>query len=260
VLIERRRQAMRTTRLCSMWCCDVTCGRTLAGRWVASWHRQQLFDTPPFGAAICSRHTADCRLRLHTKGLKSRAVRQACHASTAALWQSRDSDATGWYCAADRLEHMRKVIPALEIAACHASVQSRPQASIPCLTLLRSSRWQSSCKSNDRRRQPKPQPDRTRGARAWRSMCLCQLAALMHAGTPAPSHTPCSAAPTPQVVLEIKGEAQLRTLAERLAEAGVAHKLWVEQPEDFPTCLATAPAHKSAVSSHFKKLKLCKGV
>ena len=63
-----------------------------------------------------------------------------------------------------------------------------------------------------------------------------------------------------QVVLEIKGEAQLRTLAEKLTEAGVAHKLWVEQPEDFPTCLATAPAHKSAVGSHFNKFKLCKGV
>ena len=60
-------------------------------------------------------------------------------------------------------------------------------------------------------------------------------------------------------MLEIKGEAQLRTLAEKLAEAGVAHKLWVEQPEDFVTCLATAPAAKSAVGLHFKKLKLCKG-
>ena len=74
------------------------------------------------------------------------------------------------------------------------------------------------------------------------------------------SHSSRSAAPELQVVLEIKGETQLRTLAEKLAEAGVAHKLWVEQPEDFPTCLATAPSHKSAVGSHFKKLKLCKGL
>lgn len=33
----------------------------------------------------------------------------------------------------------------------------------------------------------------------------------------------------------------------------------VEQPEDFPTCLATQPARKSEVAHHFKKLKLCKG-
>ena len=37
-------------------------------------------------------------------------MQQACHASTAALWQSRDSDTTQRYCAADRLDHMRKVI------------------------------------------------------------------------------------------------------------------------------------------------------
>jgi peptidyl-tRNA hydrolase len=62
-----------------------------------------------------------------------------------------------------------------------------------------------------------------------------------------------------QVVLEVKGEAQLAALAGRLAEAGVRHKLWVEQPEGVPTCLATAPAPKAAVQPHFKKLKLCRG-
>jgi hypothetical protein len=62
-----------------------------------------------------------------------------------------------------------------------------------------------------------------------------------------------------QVVLEIKGETQLRNLAAKLEEAGVAHKLWVEQPEDFATCLATKPYPKSEVAAHFKKLQLCKG-
>lgn len=62
-----------------------------------------------------------------------------------------------------------------------------------------------------------------------------------------------------QVVLEIKSEVQLRNLAAKLSEAGVAHKLWVEQPEDFATCLATAPNRKSAVAPLLKKLKLCKG-
>lgn len=70
---------------------------------------------------------------------------------------------------------------------------------------------------------------------------------------------PLTIAPLPQVVLEVKGEAQLSSLAKQLEEAGVRHKLWVEQPENFPTCLATAPYPKSAVQQHFKRLKLCKG-
>ncbi len=41
------------------------------------------------------------------------------------------------------------------------------------------------------------------------------------------------------VVLEVPNESQLRRLSSRLEEAGVQHKLWVEQPEDYPTCLAT---------------------
>ena len=56
----------------------------------------------------------------------------------------------------------------------------------------------------------------------------------------------------------MKGEAQLRALAAKLAEGGVAHKLWTEQPEDFVTCLATKPYPKNAVAAHFKKLQLAK--
>ena len=63
-----------------------------------------------------------------------------------------------------------------------------------------------------------------------------------------------------QVVLEIKGEEQLLNLASKLQEAGVRHKLWVEQPENFPTCLATAPLEKDSIQQHFKRLKLCKGM
>ena len=59
--------------------------------------------------------------------------------------------------------------------------------------------------------------------------------------------------------MEVKSEAQLRSLADKLAEAGILHKLWVEQPEDFATCLATAPYPKSTVQPFVKRLKLCKG-
>lgn len=55
----------------------------------------------------------------------------------------------------------------------------------------------------------------------------------------------------------MKGEAALRTLSEKLSAAGIAHKLWVEQPEDFATCVATAPYPKSLVQPHVKRLSLC---
>ncbi|XP_044974113.1 putative peptidyl-tRNA hydrolase PTRHD1 [Hordeum vulgare subsp. vulgare] len=60
------------------------------------------------------------------------------------------------------------------------------------------------------------------------------------------------------VTLEVKGEIQLKNLAEKLEAAGVGHKLWIEQPENIPTCIATAPCPKSQVASFFRKLKLCK--
>ncbi|KAL0033917.1 hypothetical protein WJX77_010753 [Trebouxia sp. C0004] len=97
-------------------------------------------------------------------------IAQACHASTAALWLNKDSPVTTAYCAAQNLDHMRKV------------------------------------------------------------------------------------------VLEVKGEQQLHTLSNRLTEHKIAHKLWVEQPENFPTCLATAPCSKAEAQQHFKKFQLCKGV
>ncbi|XP_059640343.1 uncharacterized protein LOC132282621 isoform X2 [Cornus florida] len=61
-----------------------------------------------------------------------------------------------------------------------------------------------------------------------------------------------------KVTLEVKGEPQILNLSEKLKAAGIAHKLWIEQPENIPTCLATKPYPKSIVSSFFKKLKLFK--
>ncbi|XP_047322309.1 putative peptidyl-tRNA hydrolase PTRHD1 [Impatiens glandulifera] len=61
-----------------------------------------------------------------------------------------------------------------------------------------------------------------------------------------------------KVTLEVKGETQIKNLSEKLTGNGISHKLWIEQPENIPTCLATKPYPKSIVSSFFKKLKLCK--
>jgi peptidyl-tRNA hydrolase len=59
-----------------------------------------------------------------------------------------------------------------------------------------------------------------------------------------------------KVIKECKGEAQLRTLADRLAAEGVAHKLWVEQPENIPTAIALKPYPRSAVAAALKKFNL----
>ncbi|XP_037541575.1 putative peptidyl-tRNA hydrolase PTRHD1 [Nematolebias whitei] len=61
-----------------------------------------------------------------------------------------------------------------------------------------------------------------------------------------------------KVVLGAPDEAALSGLSERLTEAGVAHKVWVEQPENMPTCLALKPCHKETVQPLLRKLKLFK--
>ncbi|CAH8353707.1 unnamed protein product [Eruca vesicaria subsp. sativa] len=61
-----------------------------------------------------------------------------------------------------------------------------------------------------------------------------------------------------KVTLEVKGETQMMNLSEKLKSGGISHKLWMEQPENIPTCIATKPYLKSQVSPFFKKLKLCK--
>lgn len=60
------------------------------------------------------------------------------------------------------------------------------------------------------------------------------------------------------MTLEVKGADQVKNLADKLVASGIAHKLWIEQPENIPTCLATKPYPKSVVSVFFRKFKLCK--
>jgi len=63
-----------------------------------------------------------------------------------------------------------------------------------------------------------------------------------------------------KVCLEVKGEKQLRGLSQTLQDNDVPHKLWVEQPEDFPTALALTPRRKSDVSAYLKKFQLSRAV
>ena len=59
-----------------------------------------------------------------------------------------------------------------------------------------------------------------------------------------------------KIVLCVKTEQDLKSLHEKLTEAEIDHKMWIEQPENFPTCLAVRPYVKDQVQQYFKKLKL----
>lgn len=61
-----------------------------------------------------------------------------------------------------------------------------------------------------------------------------------------------------KVILEVPDEASLNDLSSRLSNGNIHHKLWIEQPENIPTCLAIKPYPKKEVQSYFKKYKLLK--
>lgn len=61
-----------------------------------------------------------------------------------------------------------------------------------------------------------------------------------------------------KIILEAPDEATLWTLSNELQNADICHKIWVEQPENFPTCIAIKPYTKSKVEKYFKHLKLFK--
>lgn len=61
-----------------------------------------------------------------------------------------------------------------------------------------------------------------------------------------------------KVVLEAVNEKSLMGLKDKLVENDVKHKLWIEQPENIPTCLVAKPYPKEEVQKYFKKFKLFK--
>ena len=80
-----------------------------------------------------------------------------------------------------------------------------------------------------------------------------------HALSASPSSCYLQATPVKlQVVKECKGETQLLNLAEKLTQDGIVHKLWVEQPENFPTAIALKPYPHSQVAPLLKKYQLYK--
>lgn len=59
-----------------------------------------------------------------------------------------------------------------------------------------------------------------------------------------------------KIVLEVKDESGLNKLTEDLSANSISHKLWIEQPENIPTCIAVKPYRKDDVKLYFKGLKL----
>lgn len=59
-----------------------------------------------------------------------------------------------------------------------------------------------------------------------------------------------------KIVVGVLSEADLVALSEALAADELKFKLWIEQPENIPTCLATKPYTKSLVEKFFKGFKL----
>ncbi|XP_071950911.1 putative peptidyl-tRNA hydrolase PTRHD1 [Antedon mediterranea] len=61
-----------------------------------------------------------------------------------------------------------------------------------------------------------------------------------------------------KVVLEAKDETELRTISEKLSSKNIHYKLWIEQPENYATCLAVKPYPRDEIKPYFKGLKLYK--
>ena len=61
-----------------------------------------------------------------------------------------------------------------------------------------------------------------------------------------------------KIVVGVQNEADLINLSKQLTLDEIRHKLWTEQPENYPTCLATKPYAKSRLENYFKAFKLFK--
>ncbi|XP_052867457.1 putative peptidyl-tRNA hydrolase PTRHD1 [Anopheles cruzii] len=59
-----------------------------------------------------------------------------------------------------------------------------------------------------------------------------------------------------KVVLEAPDATKLLGLGEALQQQDIKHKVWIEQPENIPTCIAIKPYPKEVVQKYVKKFKL----
>ncbi|KAI6657413.1 Peptidyl-tRNA hydrolase [Oopsacas minuta] len=61
-----------------------------------------------------------------------------------------------------------------------------------------------------------------------------------------------------KVILEVSNESALKELSVKLTANEIEFKLWVEQPENYPTSLATRPYPQNLIKPMFTALKLFK--
>lgn len=61
-----------------------------------------------------------------------------------------------------------------------------------------------------------------------------------------------------KIILKADKLEDLTEAQEKLNKIQIPHRLWIEQPENIPTCLAVSPQPKSLVQAIFKQLKLFK--
>lgn len=61
-----------------------------------------------------------------------------------------------------------------------------------------------------------------------------------------------------KIILKAEKVEQLTDIKTNLDKINVPNRLWIEMPENIPSCLAVSPQPKSLVQSFFKHLKLLK--
>ena len=59
-----------------------------------------------------------------------------------------------------------------------------------------------------------------------------------------------------KIVVGVPSQEELTNLNDTLNKNDIKFKLWMEMPENIPSCLATKPYSKSLVEAFFKSFKL----
>jgi peptidyl-tRNA hydrolase len=59
-----------------------------------------------------------------------------------------------------------------------------------------------------------------------------------------------------KIIISVQNHEELKSLNDTLLVNEIKFKLWIEEPENVPTCLATKPYSKSLIEKYFKMFKL----
>jgi hypothetical protein len=59
-----------------------------------------------------------------------------------------------------------------------------------------------------------------------------------------------------KIIISVQNHEELKELNDTLLVNEIKFKLWIEEPENVPTCLATKPYSKALIEKYFKMFKL----